>query len=156
MNIKLLLIVTCLTCIYSSCYSQNSKLLSVKAECGGFFTETVMNLDCDNFRRQFKETMSVKSFASLQDVYQFNSLIKKFKKQEMPTNVDIRGIMTLNYKKESVKYCFDLFGRFYKDGKAYQNTKLLSYISDKLYSDHPQYLDTLNLGKHEEEHKKSN
>lgn len=150
MNVKLLLIASCLlSCIFSSCYSQRKKLSSVKVECGGFFTETVMNVDCNNFRKQLKETMTVKSFTARQEVSEFDSYIKKFKKQVMPINVDIRGILTLNYKKASVKYCFDVFGRFYRDGQAYQNTKLLSYISDKLYSDHPKYLDTLSLGKHE-------
>ena len=153
MRNKTALIMVCLTCIvHSMCYSQSNKLLSVKIECEGFFTETIMNVDCNSFRQQFKETMKVKVLTNRNEVAGFNSLIKILKKKEAPKNIDIRGILTLNYSRKRIQYCFDTFGMFYKDGKAYQDIKLLSHISDKLYSNHPKYLDSLSSEKHEAGH----
>ena len=138
----------CLTfAIDNMCYSQSNKLLSVKIECEGFFTETIINVDCNSFRQQFKETMKVKVIKDRNEVADFNSLVQMLKKKETPKNIDIRGILTLNYSKKKLQYCFDTFGMFYKDGKAYQDIKLLTHISDKLYSNHPKYLDSLSSGK---------
>ncbi len=134
---KLWLIMLILTCFANSlCYSQNKKLLSVKVECEGFFTETIMNVDCGSFRNQFRESMKVKMFTDINDVSKFGALISCFKKQKNTKKIDVRGIITFNYFKQNLDYCLDTFGIFYKNGKTYQNKKLLNYIANRLYSDH--------------------
>jgi len=56
---------------------------------------------------------------------------------------DTRGSITFIYGKASSKYCFNIFGYFYKDGKYYFNKQLLIFITDKISAHHPKYLDTL-------------
>jgi len=109
----------------------------------GFDTETFFDISCDAFNSTFKSTKKVKVFHNEQDLSKFKLLIAKFKPIKSQS-IDVRGEIIYNYGKTAIKYCFTVFGYFYKDGKMYYNKDLLIYISDQFYRHHhPKYLDTL-------------
>ena len=126
----------------SNCFSQNQKLDSVKVEFEGFYTETVIDVTCDAFNNTFLKTKKMKVVRQKQRLLEFESLRKNFERAK-DKSLDVRGKVTYCYRAKAVKYCFDIFGYFYKDGKLYYNKKLLVAIADNLYSNHPKYLDTL-------------
>jgi hypothetical protein len=123
-------------------HAQIRKLDSVKVEFEGFDTETVFDVSCEAFNSTFKATKKIKSFHNNYDLSKFNSLIKEFKPQTK-LSFDVRGAIIYYHEKKATKYCFDVFGRFYKDGRLFYNKKLLIYLTDKMYINHPKYLDTL-------------
>jgi hypothetical protein len=124
------------------CYGQTQKLDSVKITFEGFYTESIEDISCEDFASAFKDTERVKIFSNEQDLSKFKLLVKKFK----PTKhrpLDVRGEIIYWYGRSHVKYCFEVFGYFYKDDKMYYNKDLLIYIADQFYTHHPKYLDTL-------------
>jgi len=123
-------------------YGQAHKLDSVRVEFEGFGTETPFDISCDDFSRSFKKTKKIKAFYNKDDLSQFE-LLKKDLKPTTEQSMDIRGQIIYSYGQSSNKYCFTVFGCFYTDGKQYYNKQLLMFISDKMYGDHPKYLDTL-------------
>jgi hypothetical protein len=125
------------------CRAQVHKLDSVKVEFEGFNTETIADVSCEVFDSAFKDTKKIKGFYDKVNLSQFKSLAEDFKQQKEKRALDVRGTIIYHYGITSVKYCFNVFGYFYKDGKLYYNKKLLIAISDKIYKNHPQYLDTL-------------
>jgi hypothetical protein len=126
----------------STCKSQSDKLEFVKIECQDFDTETFVAISCEAFDGTFTDTEKQAIFHNHQYLETFKSLASGFKLAEQ-RSFDVRGTIVYGYKKTAVKYCFDKFGYFYKDGKMYYNKKLLIYISDRIYGNHPEYLDTL-------------
>ncbi|SDE94144.1 hypothetical protein SAMN05216464_11110 [Mucilaginibacter pineti] len=127
---------------YSTGFAQIHKPDSVKLEFEGFDTETVYAIPCDAFDYIFLKTKKIKIINKQQDLSKFESLRKNFK-QAKERSFDVRGKITYHYGNKAAKYCFDTFGFFYKDGKLSYNKKLLMAISDNIYSNHPEYLDTL-------------
>jgi hypothetical protein len=123
-------------------YAQVPKLDSVKVEFQGFHTETFYDVSCEAFDETFDDTRRIQTFYKQDDLSKFSTFKQYFKLQKKHS-IDVRGAIVFYYKKRSIKYCFDLVGRFYKDEKFYYNKKLLIYISDKLYTNHPKYLDKL-------------
>jgi len=123
-------------------FGQVHKPDSIKVEFEGFNTETVFDVTCEAFASTFTETKKVKVLCNQRDLSRFELLKKDFK-QAKARSFDVRGTITYIYGKILNKYCFDLFGYFYKDGKLYSNKNLLIAISDKIYTNHPKYLDTL-------------
>jgi hypothetical protein len=126
----------------SKCHAQSPQLNSVKIEFEGFDTETVIDVSCEAFDYTFKNTKKVKVFYDEQDLSKFKLFASGFK-QTKPQALDVRGVITYNYDKTAIKYCFTVFGSFYSNGKFYYNKDLLIYLSDKVYTRHPKYLDTL-------------
>ena len=125
-----------------TCHAQTHKLDFVKVEFEGFDTETVIDVSCETFDHTFKDTKKIKVFYNEQDLSKFKLLTKEFK-QTKPQSLDVRGVIVYSYGKTTVKYCFTVFGYFYSNGKFYYNKNLLIYLSDKVYTRHPKYLDTL-------------
>lgn len=123
-------------------FAQIHRLDSIKVEFEGFYTETVFNVNCDAFDNTFLNTKKSKIIYNSRDLSTFESLKKNFK-QTRERSFDVRGKVTYHYGKRSVKYCFDVFAYFYKDGKLYYNKKLLIAISNNFYSGYPRYLDSL-------------
>jgi hypothetical protein len=123
-------------------FGQAHELDSIKIEFEGFYTETIADVSCEEFGSLFKETKKVKVIYNEHDLIRFAQLMKNFKPAKS-RSFDVRGSIIYNYQKAIVKYCFDKFGYFYKDGKLYYNKNLLIAISDKVYNNHPKYLDTL-------------
>jgi len=123
-------------------YAQTANLDSVKVEFAGFGIETFFAVNCEDFDTEFKQEMAVKTFYIQDDLSKFFALIKQFKPQTKQS-LDVRGSIIYYYKRKSIKYCFDVFGNFYKDGQLFYNNELLIYVTDKLDRRHPKYLDTL-------------
>lgn len=123
-------------------FAQAHRIDSVKIEFEGFYTETFFAVTCDAFDNMFLKTKKVITLHKGQSLSNMASLQKDFKLTKQ-RSLDVRGKITYHYGNRVVKYCFDEFAYFYKDGKFYFNKKLLIAISNCLYSDHPQYLDTL-------------
>ncbi len=137
-----ILFVQLLLLICSNGFSQNHKLDSVKVEFEGFYTETIADVTCDAFDNTFLKSKKVKVVRQKQSLLEFESLRKNFEKANN-RSFDVRGKVTYCYGVKTIKYCFDTFGYFYVDGKLYHNKRLLIAIADNLYTNHPQYLDTL-------------
>lgn len=137
-----ILFVQMLLLSYSVSYAQVHKPDSVKIEFEGFYTESFFDVTCDAFDSTFLKTKKIKIIHEGRALSGFESLRRHFK-QAKERSFDVRGKITYHYGKRIVKYCFDEFAYFYNDGKLYHNKKLLIAISDNLYSNHPQYLDTL-------------
>jgi hypothetical protein len=123
-------------------FAQSQQLRSVKIETEGFWTETIFDVSCESFDLSFKETKKCKFFNNPKDLLKFETMMKNFKPSTWKS-FDVRGTVTYRYNRAVEKYCFDVFGHFYKDGKLYYNKNLLIAISDKVYNDHPKYLDTI-------------
>jgi hypothetical protein len=119
-------------------YAQINKLDSVKVEFEGFNTETDIDVSCEAFNSVFKSTKKTKSFYKEHDLSKFNALIKEITPQAK-RSFDVRGAIIYYYEKKTTKYCFDVFGYFYKDGQLFYDKKLLIYLTDKLYNYHPKY-----------------
>ncbi|MCO5950569.1 hypothetical protein NAF19_26970 [Mucilaginibacter sp. RT5R15] len=142
-NIFLCLIAILLSCV--TCLAQNKKLNFVKLEAVSFDIETVFDISCEQFENTFNEhhEKTKNTISNTNDLTKFQSLTKEFKLLTKKQSFDVRGKIEYHYGITIEKYCFDVFGVFYKDGKLYYNKKLLIYITDKLYKHHPHYLDTL-------------
>ena len=134
------------TLIYSlcnlTCYAQAHHLDSVKVAIEGFNTESIEDVSCEDFNYYFKKTKKIKVFRDVNDLTKFK-LLTKHLKQTAKHSLDVRGTITYYYINKPVKYCFTVWGYFYNAGKFYYNKTLLIYISDKIYNNHPRYLDTL-------------
>ena len=138
--IILVTLLSFLRCV--ECHGQTHKLDSVKVTFEGFYTETFVDVSCEAFNSTFKDTKKVKVFYNEQDLSKFKLLTAKFKPAKSQS-MDVRGEIIYNYGKIPIKYCFTVFGYFYKNGKTFYNKDLLIYISDRFYRHHPKYLDTL-------------
>jgi hypothetical protein len=136
------LFVSLFTFGYNVSFGQVHKPDSVKIEFEGFNTETFRDVSCEDFATSFLKTKKIKVIYAPSDLSRFELLKSDFKKAKN-RSLDVRGTITYSYGKNSTKYCFDVFGYFYKDGQLYTNKNLLIAISDKTYTNHPKYLDTL-------------
>jgi hypothetical protein len=123
-------------------FGQNRQPDSIKVEFEGFNTETFASVTCDAFDHTFLKTKKVKLIRTGEDLIELESLVTNFKYSK-EKSLDVRGKVTYYYGMKTSKYCFDVFGAFYKDGRLYYNKKLLIAISEYMYSNHPEYLDTL-------------
>ncbi|MBB3058928.1 hypothetical protein [Mucilaginibacter gotjawali] len=117
-----------LSLITGKAFSQTKKLISVKIEWEDFNTETIVDVGCDQFKDTFKSTKQTKSLDNFDAVFEINSLLKYFTKEKLYKNIDVRGVITLNYKEKQTEYCFDQFGHFYKDGVLLSNIPLMAFI----------------------------
>lgn len=124
------------------CFGQPHKLDSIKIDFEGFDTETPYDIACDAFDYTFSKTKETKTLTQRQTLLRFEFLAKKFE-SATTQSFDVRGHITYYYHSKPIKYCFGVFGMFYRDGKLYNNKQLLIAISDSFYSNHPSYLDTL-------------
>jgi hypothetical protein len=141
--IYIFLTVQSISLIHNCSYAQ-SNLNSVKVEFVGFNIETIMDVSCEAVNYTFNDDeKKISSFSDKADLLKFQSLLKDFKPIKAKRSFDVRGMIFFNYGNASDKYCFGVFGCFYKEGKFYYNKPLLIYLTDKLFSNHPEYLDTL-------------
>ncbi|WP_139235732.1 hypothetical protein [Mucilaginibacter polytrichastri] len=125
-------------------YAQPLALNSVKIKWVDFNMEAFANVSCEDLDHSFNDgEKRSKSIFNKKDLLHFQSRLKGLKPIKPLQSFDVRGSVNLIYSKRNVKYCFDVFGHFYKDGNYYFNKQLLIYISDKIFVHHPEYLDTL-------------
>lgn len=143
--IHILLIIQSILLMHHCSYGQSHNLNSVTIKWVDFNIETIASVSCDAFDYTFNdEEKKVKFIFSKADLLQFQSLLNGFKPVKPLQSFDVRGSINLIYGKASNKYCFNIFGYFYKDGKYYFNKELLIFITDKVFTGHrPKYLDTL-------------
>jgi hypothetical protein len=112
-------------------YAQDGKLLSVKIEYESFLTESFDNVDCTSFRTAFGNTIHQVVLNRKSCLNEFNQLNELFIKKSR--NMDVRGVITFNYKKNKIAYCFDSHGYFEKDGITFYNKKLIDFLNSKLH-----------------------
>jgi hypothetical protein len=127
---------------WSEGYAQINKLDSVKVEFEGFNTKSIADVSCEAFNYTFRDTKKTKRLFQEEEVSKINLLMKEMK-PATKISFDVRGALTCYYKKRPTKYCFDVWGYFYKDGQLFYNKKLIIYLADRMYTYHPKYLDTL-------------
>ncbi|WP_295674655.1 hypothetical protein [uncultured Mucilaginibacter sp.] len=78
--------------------------------------------------------MHTKAFDQFKSVLAIDTLVKQFKNEKLYKSIDVRGIITLNYKEKQTEYCFDQFGHFYKDGVLLSNIPLMEFIKGLIYA----------------------
>jgi hypothetical protein len=128
------LIIQSVLLLHNYSYGQSASLNSVTIKWVDFNIETIADVSCDAFDNSFNEGKKK---------VKFQALLNEFKPVKNMRSFDTRGSVNFIYGKNSNKYCFNIFGYFYKDGKYYFNKKLMIFISDKIFTRHPKYLDTL-------------
>jgi len=111
-------------------YSQKSKLLSVKVEYEYFATESFEKIDCGYFSSSFKKSIKIMIFKKKEHLDTIKVLTKRFLLKE--ENLDVRGVITLNYQNKKIRYCFDRFGYFEKNGTTYKNDKLFAFLEKNI------------------------
>ena len=140
--ILLILQIFLLPHIYAN--GQSSNLNSVTIKWVDFNIESVADVSCEAFDNSFNDgEKKVKFIFNKDDLQQFQSLLNEFKPVKKMGSFDTRGSVNFILGKAQDKYCFNVFGYFYKDGKYYFNKQLLIFITDKIFTHHPKYLDTL-------------
>jgi len=138
------LIIQSVLLLHNYSYGQSANLNSVTIKWVDFNIETIADVSCDAFDNSFNEgEKKVKFIFNKTDLLQFQTLLNEFKPVKNMRSFDTRGSVNFIYGKNSDKYCFNIFGYFYKDGRYYFNKKLMIFISDKIFTRHPKYLDTL-------------
>lgn len=112
-------------------FSQTGKLCSVEIKWEYFGTETVVNVECDQFDSQFLKTKQSHIIRNSKILANLNKLrsTKCFSKETEYHTIDVRGKIIFHYSKLIVEYCFDQFGHFYKDGILTDNRQLWSFIT---------------------------
>lgn len=140
----ILLLTEIIMLLHNCSYAQSLALNSVKIKWVDFNTETVADVNCEDFDHLFNDgEKKSKSIVNKVNLLYFQSRFKGLKPVKPPQSFDVRGSVNLIYGKRNVKYCFNIFGYFYKDGNYYFDKQLLIYITDKIFAHHPEYLDTL-------------
>ena len=124
------LVILTLIILQNDIYAQKSKLLSAKVEYEYFLTESLERVNCNSFYSSFDKSKKVEIFKDNKKLIEISFLMKKFIKKD--ENLDVRGILTLYYKKHKLKYCFDRYGNFEKDGIVYHNKYLLKFLEKNI------------------------
>jgi hypothetical protein len=139
-----ILFILSVSLLHSYSYGQSSTLNSVTIEWVDFSIETFADVSCESFDKSFKKEKRVKYIFNKADLMEFQALLKGFKSVQNKQSFDTRGSINFIIGKTENKYCFNVFGYFYKNGKYYFNKQLLIFITDKIFiQHHPKYLDTL-------------
>jgi hypothetical protein len=123
------LIIQSVLLLHNYSYGQSASLNSVTIKWVDFNIETIADVSCDAFDNSFNEgKKKVKFIFNKTDLLQFQALLNEFKPVKNMRSFDTRG---------SVNFIYG------KNGKYYFNKKLMIFISDKIFTRHPKYLDTL-------------
>lgn len=140
----ILLLIKSIMLLHNFSYAQSSALNSVKIKWVDFNMEAIADVNCEDFDRFFNDgEKKSKSIVNKADLLYFQSGLKEMKPVKPLRSFDVRGSVNFISGKRGVKYCFNIFGYFYKDGNYYFNKQLLIIITDKIFGHHPEYLDTL-------------
>ncbi len=130
--------------LHNYSYGQSYNLNSVTIKWVDFSIETFADVSCEAFDNSFNEgEKKVKFIFNKTDLLRFQSLLKELKPVKNMRSFDTRGSVNFIYGKTSDKYCFNIFGYFYRNGKYYFNKQLMIFIADKIFTHHPEYLNTL-------------
>jgi len=142
--IHILLIIQGVLFMLNCGYAQSLSVRSVTIKWVDFDIETIADVSCAVFDNSFNNgEKKTKFIFNKADLFQFQSLLKEFKPVKRLQSFDVRGSVNFIYSKANDKYCFNKFGYFYKDGNYYFNKLLLIFITDKIFTHHHEYLDTL-------------
>lgn len=141
--IHILLIIQGVLLFHNNSYGQSGSLNSATIKWLDFDMKTLVDVSCDAFDHTFNDEKKLKFIFNKADLFKFQSLLKEFKESKPLRSFDVRGSINFIYGRVSDKYCFNKFGYFYKDGKYYFNKPLMIFIADKIFTQHPKYLDTL-------------
>jgi hypothetical protein len=141
--ISVLLIILGMLLFYNNSYGQSGDLKSATIKWIDFSTETTVAISCEDFEHIFADKEKAKFIFNKADLFKFQSFVKEFKEVRTLQSFDVRGSINFIYGNVAYKYCFSKFGYFYKDGKYYFNKSLMLLIADKIFKQHPKYLDTL-------------
>ena len=141
--IRILLVVQVVLLFHNSGYAQSGNLNSATMKWVEFNIETDVDVSCEGFEHTFNDEKKAKFIFNKADLFKFQSLFKEFKEVRPLRSFNVRGSVNFIYGKAGVKYCFNKFGYFFKDGKYYFNKPLMIFIADKIFTQHPKYLDTL-------------
>ena len=141
--IHILLIVQGVLLFYHISFGQSNNLKSVTIKGVDFSIKTITDISCEDFDHTFDNEQKIKFIFNKEDLSQFQAFINEFKEVKPLRSFDVRGSVNFIYGNARDKYCFNKFGYFYKEGKYYYNKSLLIFIADKIFKQHPQYLDTL-------------
>ena len=142
-SILILLILQILLLPHNYTNGQSPNLNSVTIKWIDFNMESVVAVSCEEFDNFNNGEKKVKFIFNKDDLQRFKSLLNEFKPVKKMGSFDTRGSVDFILGKARDKYCFNVFGYFYKDGKYYFNKQLLIFITDKIFTHHPKYLDTL-------------
>lgn len=152
MNAKLTIKITFLLIFaLQNGYAQSKqRLSSVHIEFSGFNIESFTRVNCGEYSRKmstksrtFKTKKDIRNFDSLALLFTLKQTTFSLSSEKMNSNIDTRGTIVFKYDQSYTYYCFDTFGNFFSNGETYENKKLFIYIIDRLYSEHPAYMDKL-------------
>ncbi|RBQ06724.1 hypothetical protein [Pedobacter miscanthi] len=115
-------------CFPAGSFAQKQKLKSVKIEWEDFGTESFVAVSCTQFNSQFKNSKQTRLVKAKAEMQAFDNSAKEFVINEGTNSIDVRGLVTFNYSKVRVKYCFDQFGLFYGKGNYFTDKKLMALI----------------------------
>jgi hypothetical protein len=115
-------------CFPAGSFAQKQKLKSVKIEWEDFGTESFVAVSCTQFNSQFKNSKQTRLVKAKAEMQAFDNSAKEFVISEGTNSIDVRGLVTFNYSKVRVKYCFDQFGLFYGKGNYFTDKKLMALI----------------------------
>ncbi|HEY4198684.1 MAG TPA: hypothetical protein VGM63_24250 [Mucilaginibacter sp.] len=141
--ISVLLIIQGVLLFYNNSYGQSGNLNSATIKWLDFNMESIVDISCETFDHTFNDEQKVKFIFNKADLFKLQSLLKKSKEVRPLRSFDVRGSINFIYDNAKDKYCFNIFGYFYKGGKYYFNKSLMILIADKIFKQHPKYLDTL-------------
>lgn len=123
-----LLTATVLFCSANSSYAQENKLLAVSIERTSADTQTLVAVDCDQFKGMFKNSTKRYSIKAKSAVQNYEQSTKRFIAASESEKIDVRGIVIFTYRNRKIKYCFDRFGLFYGKGTYFKNQALIDLI----------------------------
>jgi uncharacterized protein YxeA len=122
----LLVVIVAFFILESNTYGQKNKLISIKVEYEYFSTESFERINCNSFYESFKKSIKTVYFKEKDKVKDLSLLVKHFEKNKEV--LDVRGVITFNYKNQNIKYCFDRYGYFERNGITFYNKKLLDFL----------------------------
>ncbi len=124
--IKLLLLASLF--IQYAC-SASEKLISIEIVYEDFFTETIERIDCSSFEKAFQNLEHIK-VDNKETLRKVEKLAANFSQEN--EQLDVRGILIMNYDNKQIKYCFDRYGYFERSGVSFKNKQLFKILDEKI------------------------
>ena len=113
---------------YKSSLAQKKDPIRVKIEWVSFVTESIIRVECGQFRNSFGSHDEVKIFNDKAHLLKFGELLRSSIDSKTELSFDTRGEVTFYYEHSQVRYCFDPKGQIIQDGQMVQNKELIKYI----------------------------
>jgi len=115
-------------------FAQKKKIVSIVIESTDFGTQTLVAVGCSQFNKMFAKTINRYKITDNKYLVVFETAAKHFVLPGGAAKIDVRGIITFNYRKSYVKYCFDRYGLFFGKQKYFKNQQLINLIQSYQYS----------------------